>query len=122
MPYETHWEAEGIRWVYTGTMTDDGVLRPNLALYEDPRFPTIRYEIADFREVDEFTASAQTVRRLSRMDKDQSVRNPHVRVAILVGSALTRGIAHMYALAAGDTPWEIKVFATEEEARDWLAG
>lgn len=121
MPYETHWEAEGIRWVYTGTMTDDDVLRPNLELYEDPRFATIRYEIADFREVDEFTASAQTVRRLSRMDKDQSVRNPHVKVAIVVRSALTRGIAHMYGFSGGDTPWTTEVFESEEAARDWLA-
>jgi len=122
MPYETHWESDGIRWVYTGTMTDDDVLRSNLELYEDPRFATIRYEIADFRQVDKFPARSETVRRLSSMDREQSVHNPDVRVAILATAPLMRGIAHMYRLSAGDAPWETRVFETEDDARAWLAG
>ena len=121
MPYETHWESEGIRWVYSGTMTDDDVQASNLELYEDPRFVTIRYEIADFRQVDKFVARSETIRRLSSMDREQSVLNPDVRVAILATGPLMRGIANMYRLSAGDAPWETRVFETEEDARIWLA-
>ena len=27
MPHETHWEDEGIRWVFGGIVTDDDLLR-----------------------------------------------------------------------------------------------
>lgn len=121
MPYETHWESEGIRWVYSGAMSDDDVLQANLDLYDDSRFTTIRYQIADFTGVIALTASARTIRKLSWMDKEQSARNPGVRVAIIAATPLTLGIASIYRLSAGDTPWAIQVFATEDDARDWLA-
>ena len=121
VPYETFWESEGIRWVYTGAMSDDDVLRANLVLYDDPRFESIKYQIADFSGVDALAAHAETIRRLSHMDKDQSSRNPNLRVAVIAATPLTRGIASMYRLAAGATPWAIEVFETEEDARDWLA-
>ena len=120
MPYETHWEEEGIRWVYVGTMTDDDILRSNLELYDDPRFETIRYQIADLREVEHFEGSSRAVRRLSRMDADQATRNPNIRVAILAQAALMRGIANVYAMSGAESPWETRVFESEKEAREWL--
>jgi hypothetical protein len=120
MPYETHWEPEGIRWVYTGAMTDDDVLRSNLELYADPRFESIRYEIADLTGVERFEGSARAIRRLSRMDRDQASRNPNIKVALIADAELFRGIANVYALSSADSPWETRVFNTEEEARAWL--
>jgi hypothetical protein len=121
VPYETHWEDGGIRWVYTGAMSDDDVLRANLDLYDDARFPTLKFQIADFTGVIALTARAETIRKLSHMDREQSKRNRHIRVALIATTPLARGIASMYVLAAGDTPWSIEVFETEEDARDWLA-
>jgi len=120
MSYETYWEDEGVRWVYLGAMTDDDILKSNLELYEDPRFETIRYEIADLRQIDRFEGSSRAVRRLSRMDRDQASRNPNIRVAILADADLMRGIANVYALSGADAPWETRVFASEDEAREWL--
>ncbi len=120
MAYETHWEAEGVRWVYAGVMTDDDILRSNLEIYSDPRFESIRYQIADLRGVDRFDGSARAVRRLSRMDRDQATRNPGIRVAILADDALVRGIANVYAMSGAESPWETRVFKSEEEARRWL--
>jgi len=74
MPYETHWEVDGIHWVFTGVLSPDDLLRSNLELYEDSRFESIKYEIADFRAIESFTVTAGTIRRVARMDKDQSVR------------------------------------------------
>ena len=121
MSYETHWEPEGIRWVYSGVMTDDDILRSNLELYDDPRFDTLKYQIADLRRVESFEGSARAVRRLSRMDRDQASRNPNVKVAILAGEALVRGIANVYAMSGVDAPWETRIFESEDDAREWLA-
>jgi hypothetical protein len=35
MPHETHWEDEGIRWVFSGIVTDDDLLRCNLELCKE---------------------------------------------------------------------------------------
>ena len=120
MPYETHWEPQGIRWAYTGTMSDDDVLRSNLELYQDPRFGSIRYQIADLTHVDVFAASADTIRKLSHMDRDQAVTNPNVKVAIVASTPITLGMANIYTLAAGEMLWQVRVFETEADARAWL--
>jgi len=122
MPYETHWEDEGIRWVFKGIVTDDDLLRCNLELYDDARFESIRYEIADFRAGESFTVTAKTLRRVARMDRDQAVRNPNVKVAVIATAAVQKGLARMYALSGGDTLWVTEVFDTEEDARAWVSG
>lgn len=122
MAYETHWEGNGIRWVYTGVMTDDDVLRSNSDFYDDERFESARFEIADLTGVTEFTASGETIRKLSRLDREQAVRNPNIRVAIVVSAAYARGMANMYSLAAGESAWKTRVFDSIDEARAWLAG
>ena len=121
MPYEMHWENEGIRWAFSGVVTDGDLLRCNLELYDDARFESIRYEIADFRAAESFTVTAKTLRRVARMDADQAVRNPSVKVAVIATAAVQKGLAQVYALSGGDTPWVTEVFDSEEDARVWLA-
>jgi len=121
MPYETHWEDEGIHWVFSGIVTDDDLLRCNLELYDDARFESIRYEIADFRAGESFTITAKTLRRVARMDRDQAVCNPSVKVAVIATAAVQKGFAQVYALSGGDTSWVTEVFDSEEDARAWLA-
>ncbi|MFH1501699.1 MAG: hypothetical protein ABIG03_01500 [Candidatus Eisenbacteria bacterium] len=120
MAYETYWEEEGIRREFSGTVTDDDLLRCNRELYDDPRFVSIRYELVDFLAVDGLAAGADVVRRVARMDKEQSARNPDVRVAIVAKAPLVRGLSQLYALSAGETPWVTELFETEEGARAWL--
>ena len=122
MPYEIHWEDEGIRWVFVGIVTDDDLLRCNLELYDDARFESIQYEIADFRAGESFTVTPKTLRRVARMDRDQAVRNPNVKVAVIATAAVQKGLARMYALSGGDTLWVTEVFDTEEDARVWVSG
>lgn len=120
MPYETHWEDRGIRWVFTGEVTDDDLIRCNQELYDDPRFLTIRYEIADFREITVAAARSETVTRVGDMDREQAARNPDVKVAILGATPLITGLTRMYAMSGGDAIWDVRIFETEVEARKWI--
>lgn len=61
------------------------------------------------------------MRTVSRMDRDQAVRNPNVRVAIVAIADLIRGMANIYTLSAGDEFWEVEIFETEAAAREWLS-
>ncbi|MBN2565367.1 MAG: hypothetical protein JXB46_06620 [Candidatus Eisenbacteria bacterium] len=122
MAYETYWEGAGIRWVYTGVMTDDDVLRSNGDFYKDERFESATFEIADLTNVAEFAASGETIRKLPRLDREHAARNPNIKVAIVVSAAYARGMANMYSLAAAESPWETRVFESIDDAREWLAG
>jgi hypothetical protein len=120
MPYETHWEPHGIRWVYTGEVTDEDLIRANQELYEDPRFLAIRYEIADFRNITGAAARSETVTLVGDMDREEAARNPDVKVAILGATPLITGLTRMYAMSGGDAVWDVRIFETEEEARKWI--
>jgi len=120
MAYETHWEPSGIRFVFTGTVTDDDLIQSNKDVYDDPRFEDIRYQIADFRDMDEFAALSDTVRLIADMDREQASRNPDIKVAILSTSSLMKGLGRMYALSGAGEEWDVRVFDTEEEAREWF--
>lgn len=120
MAYKTHWEPTGVVWTYHGTVSDGDVLESNREVNEDPRFGSIRYQIVDLRAVERFAASGTTVREVSRTDIDLSEAHPHIRVAMVADTDLTRGIAAMYQRACGDESWDVGVFDTIEDARAWL--
>jgi len=120
MPYETHWEPTGVRWVYRGTLTEEEVLRSNQEVYEDPRFRSIRYQLVDLRGVERFTAGSAIVRGVSRKDAAYVPYNPHIRVALVANTDLTRGMATVYRLACGDDAWDVEIFDTVDDARAWL--
>ena len=56
------------------------------------------------------------------MDRDQAVRNPNVKVAVIATATVQKGLAQVYALSGGDTLWVTEVFDTEEDARAWVSG
>lgn len=120
MPYEIHWEPTGVRWIYRGTLSDEDVLESNREVNEDPRFERILYQIVDLRAVERFAATAATVREVSRTDTNLSADNPQIRVAMVANTDLTRGMAQVYQLACGEDAWDVEVFDTIEEAREWL--
>lgn len=120
MPYETHWEPHGIRWVFTGEVTDYDLIRSNQELYDDPRFPTIRYEIADFRKTTAAAARSETIALVGDTDREQAARNPDVKVAILGATPLITGLARIYAMSGGDAVGDVRILETEEEARKWI--
>jgi len=120
MPCETYWEDEGIRAVFRGTVTDDEFFQGSLKIYEDERFPAIRYQLVDVLLVEDVAVSSNTIRRVAAMDKEQSARNPNVRVAVVARTPLIRGLSRMYELSSGETSWVTQLFETEAEARSWL--
>lgn len=122
MPYTTRWEDEGTRTVFTGIVTDEDLIRCNTDVYDDPRFSTLRYEIGNFLDVTEYSATSDTVRMVAQMDRAAAKKNPNVKVAIIATEAITIGLTRMYEMSAGDTSWEVRIFGDEQSARGWIDG
>jgi hypothetical protein len=50
-----------------------------------------------------------------------ALRNPNVRVAIVISGKLAFGLARMYENATGESAWKTGIFETMEEAEAWCA-
>ena len=120
MAYTITWEPEGARWDFTGTVTDQEAIQSNLDVYEDERFDTMRYQLVNMLQVETFDVSAETIRKVSQMDREQRHRNADIKVAFVTTRALIYGLGRMYEMAGGTEAWETRVFETLEEAREWL--
>ena len=85
MSYKTFWEANGIKWVFSGTLTNGDLLQCNKELYNDSRFLDLKYELCDFTAVEKFPVDSDVIRQVAEMDSIHSRRNPNIRVAIITG-------------------------------------
>ncbi len=121
MSYKTFWEDNGIRWIFSGQLTVDDLLKCNQDLYKDPRFSDIEYEICDFRAVIDFPEESKAVHVIANMDMEQSKRNPNMKVAIIGNRLAIFGLTRMYQIVTGDSVWETHYFENEDDARAWIA-
>ena len=122
MGYELMWEPEGLRIRFHGAVTDEDLLRVNTERYADPRFgASIRYQLMDALDVTEVTAKTETVRMCARSDLEMSKRFPDLGVALVVNRVALYGLARLYQLQVGSSPWETQVFPDLPAARAWLA-
>lgn len=122
MPYTTHWEETGIRWVFTGEVSDQDIISCCMEFYDDPKFLDIRYLMADYSAISNFNVNSDTIFDVAQMDKDASEKNPYIKVATIASSQLLKGITRMWELSGGTTVWESQLFDSEVSAREWLNG
>ena len=120
MAYETFWEEKGIKWVFSGDLTNDDLLKCNQELYEDPRFIDIDYEICNFIAVENFPVESRVVQHVAKMDMEQSKRNPNIKVAVISNKLVMRGLTRMYEITGDGSAWETQFFENEEDARAWI--
>ena len=124
MPYELTWEERGVLIRFWDVVSDHDLMQSNLDCYDNPRFETAGYEIADFTEATKLAFSSGTLRRVAELDFKASKRNPAMRLAVVGEELLLLGLANMYRalfdLEGGI--WEQAQFATVDEARPWCVG
>jgi hypothetical protein len=120
MAYKTFWEEKGIKWVFSGSLTNDDLLNCNKELYEDPRFLDIEYQLCDFTAVEGFPVESRAVELVGEMDKQQSKRNPNIKVAIISNETVMRGLTRMYEISSDGSAWETQFFENDEDARAWI--
>ena len=120
MPYEIEWTKKGVRWKFFGIVTSEEALQSNLAIYGDSRFDTIRYQIADFSEVEELRLDEKDMKKIAFLDKAAARSNARISVAIIAPSVRAKQILADYAKYSYDTPWNTKLFETAEDAGNWI--
>ncbi len=120
MPYQIIWSERGVEWIYSGVLTGEEIIQSNEAIYGDPRFDDLRYQIVDFTNVVKFEVSEQDMKRMAYYDRVAVRSNPRIRLAVIAPEAVGRSIAETYNQHNKESGWEQRIFETRAEAEAWL--
>ena len=124
MAYKTIWEERGIKWVFSGELTNEDFLKCNDELYKDDRSTTIEYQICDFNNIESVSLNSKTIRLVAESGAEFYRINPNKRVSVVTNRPVMVGLANMYMayfqLATRGDTWATEVFPTIEDAREWL--
>jgi len=123
MSYDVIWEKEGFKIITTGVFGND-FLDASVKATTDSRFVNAKYAIVDFNSVTDFPIDTNTIKKIAESDTRAYKVNPNMKLAIVANKIVMTGIAHMYKtyfeLTNSDKSWEMNVFETELEAREWI--
>jgi hypothetical protein len=121
MPYTTTWEARGVVWNYSGTLTGNELLQSNLEIFGDERFDDIRYQIIDLTAVNAMEVTRRHMRKIAHLDMAAARTNPRVRVAVVTTSEGGIDMTDIYKqYTVEKSPWHTKIFTTREAAAAWV--
>lgn len=117
MPVKVTWENNELLWELSGTISTEEFHGINSDQYGDHRWDSLRYLIADFRDVKSIDLPDEELMLIQAMDKAAAQSNPYLKIATIANTEATIKIAEIY---EEDSPWECGIFETIEEARSWL--
>ncbi len=90
-------------------------------LTQDPeRYRKYRYSLSNYRDVDEIGVETTAVATVAELCKQAAAVNPDAIVAVVAKRDLVFGLSRMWEMMTEGTGWEIHVFRTAEEAREWI--
>ena len=120
MAYSITWTQTGVIWDYSGLLTGAEILESNDAIYGDPRFDEIRFQLVDLSRVSEFEVSELEMRQMAHLDKAAARSNPSIRLAVVAPTGPAREIAENYEKHNKNIKWESAIFETRSQAEEWL--
>lgn len=122
MPVTTNWEPEGLVFIASGIITADEILAINFDFLDVPEGTTPRYQIIDATTAERFELDKMDLVNISADDLSVSRKYPNVKVAMVSGNDKIRALFmdYMKISWAINTSWEIRVFNSMQNARQWL--
>jgi hypothetical protein len=130
MPAEHKIDADQklIITTWTGEVSDNELIK-SLSAYQQTIKSRPEYaafdEIVDFSKGEHFHLSISGIQRLVEIGAKTDVRDTRTKLAIVVNTPVTYGLARMYQVYRSFIPSATKVlrvFKTFDEAHEWIAG
>ncbi|MDQ7831148.1 MAG: hypothetical protein RDU30_05425 [Desulfovibrionaceae bacterium] len=121
MPYTITWKTKGVIWAFHGTITGQDGIKANQAIYGDPRFDDLQYEIVDLSRAKQFKLSAEDVETAAALDEAATLSNPRLVVAIVTAEKEALRLAELYKSAMSKTKWKVEIFSAMEDAENWVS-
>ena len=125
MPFEIRDldEGRGNLIIGSGTVTSEEYLtthKAHLAQAED-KFRKYRYSLADYTAVTKVKVFSKDVRLIGELSKHAAAVNPDAIVAVVADQDVIYGLSRMWQISSDGTQWEIRVFKSTDDAKEWIA-
>ena len=95
--------------------------RVNNEMCGHEKFRDIFYRIVDLTDIDKNELSLKDIKAFVAHDLSLSQTNPRLKFAIVTDDETLQGMVAFYEFEGHEIPWEIELFPTLEDAREWLA-
>ena len=119
MPFEMHWEPQGVHTRFFGTVTAADLLHHVQDVCHSANFDDLRFSIIDFREATDAVSDPELLPVRANLVGAQYT-NPNIFVAAIATDEMA--VAHLRRFASlGVLRKPMQVFATTEDAEDWIA-
>lgn len=120
MPYENKWSDYGVYRRFTGAVHTQHILKSNLELHEDPRFPKLFYIINDFSNISEVLIDDQNVSDIATVDALRSNENSGLKVALLIANNdIQKALAENFCNLMNQSNYVCRTFLSLDEATEW---
>lgn len=115
------WESrQTLYTIYSGKVTGEDLVASSLEKSGDARFDDIRFIIADWLQATDIEISPEDVKHLVACLRSISRLCPNAKNASIVNRDETgNSLVAWYKYLADDLSWDIGIFHSEEEAREW---
>jgi hypothetical protein len=122
MACEIIWLSKGILFIHTGTVTNEEVEQANGVMYGDPRFEKIEFQISDYLGVTDNRLTPLDARVIGTLDSVSSNWNrSKMKIAVVnTDAAFIPVIDSYFQVIRSRVGWNGAVFATREEAFQWV--
>jgi hypothetical protein len=120
MKDKTTWVAKGVIVAFKDVVDGEEIFQAGEELHSDERFDNIRYQIIDFTEVTKIMVTVEWVAKLAAWDKAAALSNPNMKTAIVAKDEAIQMLSSLYQAESSDSPWEIQIFSSMDEAQQWV--
>ena len=119
MSYQISWTENDVLITFEGEVDFHEITEVDDNLYEDPRYDKQRYQIWDFREVNNFKITPIEARVIGVLDKNSSVWNNNIKLAAVSTDKHIIEMTLEYRNELKETNWQVRIFDNMQEAQKW---
>ncbi|MCG6939596.1 MAG: hypothetical protein LJE83_15690 [Gammaproteobacteria bacterium] len=119
MAHNMYWEHEGVYWQYYGYVSGKEVIEASTSIYDDQRFDTLKYKLADFLGAASVEIDEEEVALVAYQHRSVERSNPYIKTAIVMKPADIE-LGNKFASFFIESFWDVRVFQEMDEANKWL--
>lgn len=122
MAVKIEYMADGIGIVlfHEGIVTGEELITAISRVYEDNRYPQLKYWIGDRSQCTEFLPDTKTMEQIAKQNMVESARNPGMLLALVSPTDLQYGMSRMLQFLADGCLFRTKIFRDRASAQKWI--